>query len=109
MTWQVSFYQSRRGDSPPQAFIDQLDPATIAKTIHTIELLETYGPFLRHPYSKKLASNLFELRIAGKVPVRIFYCFTKRRAILLHAFVKKRQSIPHHELKVALDRQITIL
>lgn len=107
MTWQVDFYQSQRGDSPPQAFIDKLDPATIAKTIHTIELLETYGPFLRYPYSKKLASNLFELRITGKAPVRIFYCFTKRRAILLHAFVKKRQSIPHNELKVAIDRMKT--
>ena len=56
-------FESERGERPVEAFIKSLDESTIAKAIHEIDLLEKHGAHLAMPHSKKLTSNLFELRI----------------------------------------------
>ncbi len=74
------------------------------KLIHAIELLERGGPFLKPPYIKKLQGKLYELRISGKIAIRIFYTMHNNEYYLLHAFKKKGQKTPSKELKTALDR-----
>jgi phage-related protein len=53
------------------------------------------------PHSKHLANGLLELRIRGTREIRIFYCFHKNKAVLLHACVKKTQKTPEKELNAA--------
>jgi len=53
---------------------------------------------------KKLQRDLFELRVSGKVAIRIFYSVIKREFYLLHAFKKKSEKTPAKEIKIAIDR-----
>lgn len=104
MAWKVLFFQIARGDSPVEDFIKEQDESTHAKVLQSIQLLANNGPFLKPPYIKKLEDKLYELRISGKVAIRIFYTIDNNEYYLLHAFKKKSQKTPSKELKVALDR-----
>lgn len=104
MAWRVLFFQTARGDSPVEDFIKEQDEATYAKVLQSIQLLANNGPFLKPPYIKKLQDKLYELRISGKVAIRIFYTIANNEYYLLHAFKKKSQKTPSKELKIALDR-----
>jgi phage-related protein len=75
------------------------------------ELLMGHGPNLRLPHSRAFGERLFELRPRGKSGIgRAFYCFlTGRRAVILHAFVKKSQQTPDQELKLARKRMKEVL
>lgn len=84
-----------------EKFVYRLQVSAHAKTIRMIERIEKYGHELGMPYSKQMGLNLFELRIRDKQEVRIFYCFWKNEAILLHGFLKKTQKTPQRELKKA--------
>ncbi len=104
MAWRVLFFRTARDDSPVEDFIKEQDEATHAKVLQSIKLLANSGPFLKPPYIKKLQDKLYELRISGKVAIRIFYTITNNEYYLLHTFKRKTQKTPSKELKVALDR-----
>lgn len=104
MTWVIKLYESKRGDKPVEEFIKFLDSSTIAKVAHEIDLLEKHGPYLGMPHTKKLSSDLYELRIRRKQEVRILYGFIKNNIYLLHAFKKQTQKTPSKELKTASGR-----
>ncbi len=104
MAWRVLFFQTARGDYPVKEFIEEQDKIIRTKIGLSIRLLINNGPYLKPPYIKKLQSKLYELRISGKVAIRIFYTMTNNEYYLLHAFKKKSQKTPAKELKVALDR-----
>lgn len=53
MSWKIEFYQTGSGDCPVKVFIESQNKQTIAKIVHYLELLESYGPFLKPPYVKK--------------------------------------------------------
>lgn len=91
-------------DPSVEDFIRSLEKRTIAKVLRTIDLLEKFDYRLGMPHSKKLQSNLYELRVRGKQEVRIFYTFSGQKAVLLHGFVKKKQKTPTRELKTASRR-----
>jgi len=84
-----------------ETFIESLTEKEIAKVIRTIELLEEFGNKLGMPHSRHMDDGLLELRIRGKREIRIFYCFNKNKAILLHACIKKTQKTPEKELNKA--------
>lgn len=84
-----------------EKFISSLEKQTIAKTLRTIDLLERFGNQLTLPHSKKMSGSLFELRVRGQQEVRIFYCFHRGTAVLLHGFIKKSQKTPHKVLEKA--------
>ena len=104
MAWRVLFFQTARGDFPVKDFIEGQDKVIRTKIGLSIRLLINNGPFLKPPYIKKLQSRLYELRISGKVVIRIFYTISNNDYYLLHAFKKKSQKTPSKELKVAIDR-----
>lgn len=104
MSWKVKFFQTARGDYPVKEFIEELDYNTKARVNLSIRLLIDYGPFLKPPDIKKLKNKLYELRITGKISIRIFYTIYAGEYYLLHAFKKKTQKTPVKELKIALDR-----
>ena len=104
MSWKVKFFQTVRGEYPVKDFVEKQDNATYAKILHTISLLSYNGPFLKPPFMKKLQNKLYELRISGKVAVRIFYTIADNEYYLLHAFKKKTQELPQKEIEVVLKR-----
>lgn len=87
-----------------EKFIQSLEKNTIAKVIHTTELLEKFGNTLGMPHSKMVSRGIFELRISGSQNIRIFYAFSKNKAILLHGFIKKTSKIPVKEIDLAIKR-----
>ncbi len=103
-TWKINFFQTARGESPVLEFIDKQDKPTQTRITHAIDLLEIGGPYLKPPYMKKLQSGLYELRISGKVAIRIFYTIQNGEYHLLHAFKKKSQKTPSKEMRIAIDR-----
>ena len=78
----------------------------LADYARLIELLAEYGPSLRLPHSRAFGDGLFELRPHGRSGIgRAFYCFmVGKRVVVLHAFIKKSQQTPDHELKLARKR-----
>ena len=87
-------------------------PADIlADYARILELLMEHGPNLRLPHSRAFGAGLFELRPKGKAGIgRAFYCFLPgRRALVLHAFMKKSQQTPDRELKLARKRMKGVL
>ena len=109
MSWNVKFFQTARGSYPVKEFIEEQDEATYAKTLQLIRLLSNNGPFLKPPYIKKVFDKLYELRISGKIAVRILYIMVHNEYYLLHAFKKKSQKAPERELKTAVDRMKEII
>lgn len=104
MAWKVLFFKTIKGDYPVKDFIEEQDRVIKTKINLSIRLLINNGPYLKPPYIKKLQSKLYELRIQGKVAVRIFYTIFENEYYLLHAFKKKSQKTPSKNLKTALDR-----
>ena len=91
MTWKIYFFQTQRDEKVVKEFITSHSGKTIGKISHHIDLLQTHGPFLGMPYSKKLSKEIYELRIRGKEEIRILYSFSKNTIYLLHAFKKQTQ------------------
>ena len=87
--------------SSVESFLETLTEKELAKVIRTIELLEEFGHKLGMPHSKHIDNGLLELRIRGKRGIRIFYCFSKNKAVLLHACVKKTQKTSERDLNKA--------
>ena len=90
-------------------FLDGLEEITRSKVSKVLHMLMMVGNDIEMPYSKSLSGGLFELRISGKIPIRIIYCFYQNDAILLNAFIKKTDKIPKRELDLAKKRYETIL
>ena len=86
-----------------ETFLESLNAKEIAKVIRTVELLEEFGNGLGMPHSKHMSEGLLELRIRGTREIRIFYCFHKKQAVLLHACIKKTQKTLDKELDKARD------
>lgn len=101
MTWKILEYETTRKERAVTEFIKNQQPATIAKVVHLIDLLEIHGPTLSMPHAKRLDMNLYELRIRGKEEIRILYGFKGKTIYLLHGFKKKTQKTPAKELELA--------
>ncbi len=66
-----------------------------------VDRLEADG-FLVEPYGKKLEPELFEMRIRSGRQIRVFYFYHAGDIVFgIHAFAKKTQRTPAHELKQA--------
>jgi len=104
LRWKVKFFQTERGGYPVKEFIEKLGKKTYARALRSITMLQDFGPFLKMPYSRKIAPQLYELRVKGAEAIRIFYTQVGQKYYLLHVFKKKKQKIPRKEIKIALDR-----
>jgi phage-related protein len=87
-----------------QTFLLSFNDTTVSKVINSLELLDELGEQIRPPRSKKVAKNVYELRIVSSLSVRIFYTFNQENIWILHDFIKKSQKIPRRELKIVINR-----
>ncbi len=84
-------------------YLLSFDDDTVARILGDLELLDELGHLIRPPKSKKVAKDLYELRVLGNMSIRIFYTFHKDKIFILHAYIKKSQKIPHFELKKVMN------
>ncbi len=107
MKWEIDFYQDSQGNIPAQDFICQQSAKVEAKILRYIDLLQDFGLSLGQPYIEKLTgSDVWELKIRySSNRYRILYfAFSGRRFVLLHAFLKKTTKMPKNELEIAQNR-----
>ena len=104
--WEVEFYRDEAGREPVAVFLDDLPDNARAKMVRHIELLTTYGVFLKEPYTKQIRGKIRELRVTDKIgAVRVLYFgFIEGRFILLHGFIKKTDKTPAREIDIAEKR-----
>ena len=101
--YEVVFYRTLRGDSPPKDFIDSLEKRTRAKVLKWLDLLSEEGPALPRPHADMIDGPIRELRVGfGHLEVRLMYFFHARTVIVVaHGFLKKTHAIPEQELRRA--------
>lgn len=101
MGYSIEYFHAR-----VQAEIESWPVDVLADYARIGELLIEHGPNLRLPHSRAFGDGLFELRPRGKSGIgRPLYCFlVGQRVMVLHAFIKKSQQTPEHELKLARKR-----
>lgn len=101
MPFEVSYFHER-----VLAEIESWPVDVLADYARLVELLAEHGPSLQLPHSRAMGEGLFELRPRGRSGIgRAFYCFlVGKRAVVLHAFVKKTQQTPERDLKLARKR-----
>ena len=85
-----------------QRFVQGLEKRTKAKVARHVDLLETYNYKLKEPFTKKLVSNLFELRIRGEQEIRLFYTFKHETVYIVSGFIKKTQKTPKKEIEKSI-------
>jgi phage-related protein len=107
LTWRIVIYTTTTGESPVSAFIDSLPEPQQQKILRSILLLQENGTRLQAPHTKPLGDGLWELRtVFGGDAFRIIYfTWTGRRFVLLHAFQKKTQKTPPGEIELARGRR----
>ena len=101
MAFSVEYYHPK-----VLAEIEEWPVEVLADYARLLELLMDHGPNLRLPHSRSLGDGLFELRPRGRSGIgRAMYCFlVGKRVVVVHAFVKKTQQTPDHDLKLARKR-----
>jgi phage-related protein len=101
MNFTIEYFHAR-----VKAEIESWPDELLADFARVVELLMDFGPNIGMPHSRPLSGGLFELRLRGRGGIgRAFYCFTfGRRAVILHAFIKKTQEIPEQDLRIARKR-----
>lgn len=85
-------------------FLLSFDDPTVSRIINSLELLDELGEQIRPPKSKKVAKDIYELRILTNLSVRILYTFRGQNIWILNAFIKKSHKIPKKELETAIHR-----
>jgi len=105
------FYETADGKRPVEKFIESLDAETQDKFVIKQQLLQDFGPQLRHPHTDHLGEGLFELRFQGKEgQIRIlFFFFYEKRIIFTNGFIKKARKAPRREIEIAQERKIDFL
>jgi phage-related protein len=77
------------------------------KLARVAELLAAWGPAqVGMPYTRPLGDKLWEIRVSGRGGIArvIYIAASRRRVVLLHAFVKKTQATPPKAIALALRR-----
>jgi len=92
-------------DDDTYKLLDSLNAKEYAKCLWIIGLLEEHGQVLGMPQSRYISDGLLELRVHGKMELRMFYFFHNKSAFIIHSFIKKTQNTPSKELRVALKKK----
>lgn len=90
-----------------KAEIDALPGDIRARLLHIAEMMVAVGPQrMREPHVKPLRDKLWEIRMSGKdgIARAIYILATRRRIVILHAFVKKTEKTPPNAIRLALAR-----
>jgi phage-related protein len=90
-----------------QAELFALPKEMQARFLRISELLENFGPqHVGMPHVRPLGEKLWEMRLtrSGGIGRAIYTAASRRRLVVLHAFVKKTQKTPQRALDIARRR-----
>jgi phage-related protein len=99
------FWRSNTGQEPVREWLRELsatDRTTIGADIGRLQ----FGWPIGMPLVKSLGGGLWELRssLPSKREARLIFAIGENVIVALHAFIKKSQKTPDHELKLAKRR-----
>jgi phage-related protein len=100
------FYSTSSGRRPVREWILDLsdeDRRLVGRDVQKVE----FGWPLGMPYCRPLGQGLWEVRsdLTGGRIGRVIFFIRDGEMVLLHAFEKKAQKTPKHEIDVALKRK----
>lgn len=101
----VCFFRTDVGSEPVRDWLKELsaqDRKTIGEDIKTVQ----FGWPLGMPLVRKMGKDLWEVRIhlEGRI-ARVLFTVEEGVMVLLHGFIKKSQSTPPNDLKLAENRR----
>ncbi|MCX7193609.1 MAG: type II toxin-antitoxin system RelE/ParE family toxin [Proteobacteria bacterium] len=101
---EVRFFKTDGGTEPVRDWLRELsasDRKTIGEDIKTVQL----GWPLGMPLVRKMEKDLWEVRIHLENRIaRVLFTVSNGTIVLLHGFIKKSQTTPKPDLKLATDR-----
>jgi phage-related protein len=106
MEWKIFYYNKKLGDQ-----VLSLPNKLLARYLKLTDIMMKYGPNLGHPHTKNIGDGLLEMRIKAKEGIaRVFYCtMIKRKIIMLHSILKKKQKTPLKDLRLAKQRMQEVM
>ena len=107
----IFFYETAGGNSPIKKFIDSLPEADQARFFEVIDEVEKMGLAAMRMVFKPIDGKLWEIKFRSvQAGYRVFYVMLERDLMAwLHAFSKKTQKTPQHELDIARKRMKEVL
>ena len=94
------------------AEVEALPADMRARLAHIAKLIEEIGlERVGEPHVKHLDGRLWEMRLTGRSGISraLYVVETRRRVVIVRAFIKKTQKTPRHEIDLALARAKSIL
>jgi phage-related protein len=103
---QVLYYQTGRGDSPIEDFLNAIPRKARAKCIAYMDMLEAFGHGLTRSFISKVRGDLWELRPEwGGTEYRfLYFTLIEKQFVILHAGTKKTQKLRSREIELAEAR-----
>ena len=104
--WSIEYYVEDSGRMPVREFLANLDEKTYARFLSSFDQLQIRNVQAREPLVKHIEGKVWEVReqSRGNIYRVLYFFFTGRRIVLLHAFAKKTQKLPRRELATAQRR-----
>jgi phage-related protein len=101
----AAFFRTENGNEPVREWLLSLAKAE-RKRIGDDVLKVQYCWPIGKPLIANLDKGLWEIRSRlGNRIARLIFCIEGRTMVLLHAFIKKTQKTPKHELDLAIQRR----
>lgn len=105
MSIDIRYHQSNSGKNFVKDYIESLDKKAKYEIYAFLKKFQDDVRFRKSPYCKKVAKDIFEIRIKTKDCYRILYAFLGKDVfILLHIFKKKTNKLPKQDLDLAINR-----
>jgi len=106
MILDVTFYRRENGNEPVREWLKSLhrnDCKIIGHDIHAVQFRWPIGM----PLVRAMGKGLFEIRshVSNGCIARVFFIVDDAEMVLLHGMIKKSQSAPKHDLKIADNRR----
>lgn len=110
MRWEVFYYQTERGGSPIEDFLNALPKKARAKCIAYMDMLEEFGFNLPRTFIAKVRGDLWELRPewAGTEYRFLYFAMIGQRLVILHAIAKKTQKLKTNDIELAEARMADV-
>ena len=101
MPWTLSYYNERVART-----IGSWPAGIRARFFELAKKMLTYGPNLGMPHTRAMGGGLFEVRASGSEGIgrALYVTVARRRIVVVHAFIKKTEQTPQHELAIARAR-----
>ncbi len=108
--WDVFYYQTERGESPIEDFLNALPRKARAKCLAYVGLLEEFGFDLPRSFIGKVRGDIWEMRPewAGTEYRFFYFAMVGRRFVILHAITKKTQKLAPRDIELAEARKADV-